>query len=77
MCRFQENKDHVSELMAELHSKLGLQLFQDPQEWAPFLYAIEAGDIGISRVSTAALPCVVLALCSCCYLDSRHLQDQC
>ena len=64
MCRFQKNKDHVSELMDELRSKLGLRWFQDPQQWAPFLYAIEAGEIGIAKVSTAALPCIELALCT-------------
>ena len=64
MRRFQKNKDHVSELMDELRSKLGLPWFQDPQQWAPFLYAIEAGDIGIAKVSMAALPRIELAQCT-------------
>ena len=75
-CSFQENKEHVSELMDELRTKLGLQWFQDPQKWAPFLYAIEAGDIGIPKVSTAALLCVMLALCSCCCPKSRRFKNQ-
>ena len=45
-------------------TKLGLRWCQDPQQWAPFLYAIEAGDIGIAKVSTAALPSIELALCT-------------